>query len=340
MLTPALRLYERVLDPLTYVLNEVLDISVYIIGALLSFAIWPFVTAFRKAKQGFQWLLPARPSTFDTSVQEQLEDTAIAADGTTPKPRRRAKPRLSQMATPHAPGHLLIAADDSHASMTRRDMWPEASTDSMPAFREALDRAQAAFYEAESPESSRNRPQHLQVPGHPPPFKPSASGNTATNGHKRTSQRTMTRSSTMQALGRAIERSEDATVKRGIATPRSQAALAKPPSDPAGSRETTKKRTAEIAALVEDAAEPAPKRRIPRAAVQLSALPVPSTTAAPRDRQSSTALPARPAGGIPASRSVPLVRSNSVDKAAHAARQSALAALRAGRGASRSNGVG
>lgn len=340
MLTPALKPYERVLDPLTYVLNEVLDISVYITGALLSFAVWPLVTAFRKAKQGYRWVLPARPATFDTTVQGQPEDTASLTDGRTPKPRRRAKPRLSQTATPHAPGHLLIAADDSHASMTRRDMWPEASTDSMPAFREALDRAQAAFYEAESPERSRNRPQHLQIPGHPPYSKPSASASTAMNGHDKTLERTVTRSSTMQNLSRPNGLSKGTSTKSRIATSRSQAILSKPPADPAETRESTKKRTADTAALVEDAAEPAPKRRIQRTTVQLSALPVPAAGAAFRDRQSSTALPLNPAGGITASRSASLLRSNSVDKTAHAARQSALAARRAGRGASRSNGVG
>lgn len=79
-------------------------------------------------------------------------------EGTAKTPRRSKaskKPRYSQIATPYVPGHLV--ADESVYPPVQPRLHPaERSADDLPAFQEAMDRAQAAFYEIGSPPTHKH----------------------------------------------------------------------------------------------------------------------------------------------------------------------------------------
>lgn len=84
----------------------------------------------------------------DTSLSSSLN-----ANGSAKTPRRTKrsnKPRYSQIATPYVPGHL-VANESVYPPVQPRLHPAERSADDLPAFQEAMDRAQAAFYEVGSP---------------------------------------------------------------------------------------------------------------------------------------------------------------------------------------------
>lgn len=85
-----------------------------------------------------------------------LQVAAVDTSSKTPRRSKRAtKPRYSQIATPYVPGHLV--ADESVYPPVQPRLHPaERSVDDVSAFQEAMDRAQAAFYEVSSPVNDMN----------------------------------------------------------------------------------------------------------------------------------------------------------------------------------------
>lgn len=170
-IVPCLKPYERVLDTVLYVSSEVLDISTYIIGSLLWLLWSPFQQIYRKIlqlQQRVRLLLTNKTAISTDSVSNDASDGAIVTKEAkeclprkTPRPRKVAKPRFSQIARPHMPGHL-VAEGVSFPPIQTRLQPAERSYDQLPDFRDAMDRAQAAFYEAESP-VRRKRSPHADI---------------------------------------------------------------------------------------------------------------------------------------------------------------------------------
>ena len=133
-------------------MNEILDITIYLFGKLLGFLLYPFRFAGQYAHRLYH-LFKAKATILEESAQ--AENMRTQAETKTPgRNKQRTKPRYSQMATPYVPGHLIAEAA-AFPPVQPRLHPSERSVDDMPAFQEALDRAQAAFYEQE--DDSLNR---------------------------------------------------------------------------------------------------------------------------------------------------------------------------------------
>lgn len=159
-LVPTLKPYEKGLDRVHSLLNDVLDILAYLSSLagqqalLLLFGVTqPFRKAWATLAHLVSYVLPARAYKPD-----QGDITADAPDvqDTSKTPKRKGKPRYSQIATPYVPGHL-VSEEVAFPPVQARLPPAERSVDDLPAFQEALDRAQAAFYEASSPARPKQR---------------------------------------------------------------------------------------------------------------------------------------------------------------------------------------
>lgn len=156
-LMPLLRTYEKRFNAIFAVIEDAAEISGWVLGALLStmrqaldvvlapvwrlgsFITWPSRLLRRRGSR-------VRGIETESDVETDGQSTRRPAK----TPRKERKPRYSQVATPHVPGHLVAEASAYPPVQPRLDP-AERSLDDLPAFQEALDRAQAAFYEA-SPE--------------------------------------------------------------------------------------------------------------------------------------------------------------------------------------------
>ena len=152
---PTLKPYEKGLDRVHSLLNDVLDILAYLTSLagqqalLLLFGVTqPFRKAWATLAYPVSYVLPAR--TRDTDTGDSTTGAPDVHDTSSKTPKRRGKPRYSQIATPYVPGHL-VSEEVAFPPVQARLPPAERSVDDLPAFREALDRAQAAFYEASSP---------------------------------------------------------------------------------------------------------------------------------------------------------------------------------------------
>lgn len=93
---------------------------------------------------------PPPSETVDTDSGLLAVPTDTNTTKTPRRSKRASKPRYSQIATPYVPGHLV--ADESVYPPVQPRLHPaERSADDVSAFQEAMDRAQAAFYEVSSP---------------------------------------------------------------------------------------------------------------------------------------------------------------------------------------------
>lgn len=139
------------------------------------------------------------------NAEEAEGDTTLlqvpSAEDTSKTPRRSkrsTKPRYSQIATPYVPGHLVT--DESVYPPVQPRLHPaERSADDVSAFQEAMDRAQAAFYEVSSPvnelsghaESSISAKDRSRAQQEEDPFLPLAhrTGSKTRSNGKRTRQK-------------------------------------------------------------------------------------------------------------------------------------------------------
>ena len=165
-LIPFLKPREPSLDWVFAWLNEILDVACYIVTLITRQIIDLLLLPLLPIKHGItriSSLLHAMKPTFhrvtSSNATEEAEaepDTTIRAvpstsdSAKTPRrSKRSSKPRYSEIATPYVPGHLV--ADESVYPPVQPRLHPaERSTDDVSAFQEAMDRAQAAFYEVSS----------------------------------------------------------------------------------------------------------------------------------------------------------------------------------------------
>ena len=141
-------------------LNDVLDILAYLsslAGQQALLLLFGVTQPFRKAWATLAYMVSNVLPTL-TRNTDQVDSTADASDvhDTSKTPKRKSKPRYSQIATPYVPGHL-VSEEGAFPPVQARLPPAERSVDDLPAFQEALDRAQAAFYEASSPARPKQR---------------------------------------------------------------------------------------------------------------------------------------------------------------------------------------
>lgn len=161
-LVPFLKPREPSLDWLFAWLNEVLDVVCYIAILIIkqvaygcSFVLAPLLIAVKYSKK--LWaavtsnLLSKKGEEADTHFQDPTMLQVPQVNGASKTPRRaKRKTRYSEIATPYVPGHLV--ADETIFPPVQPRLHPaERSADDLAAFQEAMDRAQAAFYEVGSP---------------------------------------------------------------------------------------------------------------------------------------------------------------------------------------------
>lgn len=156
ILLPTLKAHEEDLDWFVGHVNDILGVLVYISGVVLNTAWEPFRFIGRKATVIWRAIKPAPASSAPgtTNTDAGHNDTSHANAHTPKQTRtstRRSKPRYSTIATPHVPGHLTTVSISSTAypPIQPRLHPSERSYDDIPAFQEAMERAQAAFYEPE-----------------------------------------------------------------------------------------------------------------------------------------------------------------------------------------------
>lgn len=115
----------------------------------------------------YHTLTPAKRKEERRSSETPVELTHNAhpsASTTTETPNRTTrpsrKPRYSDIATPYVPGHL-VAESSLHPPVRPRLDPSERSFEDVNSFQEAMDRAQAAFYEPDSPSAPQQQRQQL-----------------------------------------------------------------------------------------------------------------------------------------------------------------------------------
>lgn len=191
---PFLKPREPSLDWISAWLNEVLDVACYIvvliakrIVSFVSLVLLPVRKTVNKVSSNLQAMKASlqRRSSVPNTEEAQGDTTLLQVPFTedtskTPRRSKRAsKPRYSQIATPYVPGHL-VADDSVYPPVQPRSHPAERSADDVSAFQEAMDRAQAAFYEVSSPvvemsgraESSMNAKDRTRAQQEEDPFLP------------------------------------------------------------------------------------------------------------------------------------------------------------------------
>lgn len=162
LLVPFLKPREPSLDWIFAWLNEVLDVLCYILvlaveqlAHALSLVFSPIWKLHSQIRHLCRSPTDMEPKEKDGGAVSYEPDTTLLqvphASGISKTPRRKQnKPRYSEAATPYVPGHL-VADESVHPPVQPRLHPSERSADDLPAFQEAMDRAQAAFYEVGSP---------------------------------------------------------------------------------------------------------------------------------------------------------------------------------------------
>ena len=172
------------------ILDDVADITSWLLSSAVS-AVWqtllkvfaPFVRLWQILTWPVRRIFGGKSSAAEDAT---IPAQAVAYDAKTPRrSKRTGKPRYSQVATPHVPGHL-IGEDAAYPPVQPRLDPSERSLDDLPAFQEALDRAQAAFYEASSPQREKSglREAAPALNGHKN-GKPPAAGQPSQRGRRR-----------------------------------------------------------------------------------------------------------------------------------------------------------
>ena len=159
LIVPTLRPYEKPLNAAIGILDDVADITGWLLTSAAT-TVWHIIrTALAPFQRVWQVLTWPYHRLFRSRHDGPMHEEPVAEtcmDKKTPRRSKRStKPRYSQVATPHVPGHL-VEEDQAFPPVQPRLDPAERSHDDLPAFQEALDRAQAAFYEASSPQRPNN----------------------------------------------------------------------------------------------------------------------------------------------------------------------------------------